>query len=130
MRAVRDRVHAELDWPLSRSGELQAAFSHFTFRSIRQYHSKFDLYATWGAQTLHERGRRASAFSLLFRPCLRFFRDYILKRGFLEGKAGLVLCCLSAFSVFFKYAKLWEMEVKQESVPDLFGSAPPVSRAA
>jgi hypothetical protein len=37
---------------------------------------------------------------------------YLLRRGFLDGKHGLVLSFLAAFNVFTKYARLWEMEVK------------------
>ena len=29
------------------------------------------------------------------------------------GRAGLVVCMLAAFSVFLKYAKLWERQQKQ-----------------
>ena len=33
---------------------------------------------------------------------------YILRQGFLDGKHGLILCTLASFSVFMKYAKLWD----------------------
>jgi hypothetical protein len=33
---------------------------------------------------------------------------YILRHGFLDGKHGLILCTLASFSVFMKYAKLWD----------------------
>ena len=34
---------------------------------------------------------------------------YFLRLGFLDGIHGLALCMLAAFSVFLKYAKLWEL---------------------
>ena len=34
---------------------------------------------------------------------------YVLKRGFLDGLPGLILCGLSACYVFTKYAKLWHL---------------------
>ena len=40
---------------------------------------------------------------------------YVLRRGFLDGKHGLVLSFLAAFNVFTKYARLWEMEVRGAS---------------
>jgi hypothetical protein len=36
---------------------------------------------------------------------------YVLEGGFREGRHGLVLCWLAAFSVLTKYALRWEDEV-------------------
>jgi len=36
---------------------------------------------------------------------------YISRGGFLDGWHGLVVCGLSAFHDFCKYAKLWEKEI-------------------
>ena len=33
---------------------------------------------------------------------------FILRHGFLDGKHGLILCSLAAYTVFMKYAKLWD----------------------
>ena len=34
---------------------------------------------------------------------------YVLRLGFLDGRAGFVLAALAAYYVFLKYAKVWEM---------------------
>jgi hypothetical protein len=39
---------------------------------------------------------------------------YFLEGGIRDGRHGIVLCMLAAFSVFTKYARLWEKEVKGE----------------
>ena len=39
-----------------------------------------------------------------------FTRIYFIKRGFLDGRHGLVLASLYAYYTFLKYAKLWEMQ--------------------
>jgi hypothetical protein len=41
---------------------------------------------------------------------LRFLKLYILKKGFLDGTPGLILCVLSSFHDFYKYAKCWESQ--------------------
>ena len=38
----------------------------------------------------------------------RMARMYIAQRGFLDGKRGFLLCLLSSYGVFIKYAKAWE----------------------
>ena len=46
-------------------------------------------------------------------PFFTFIRMFISRRGFLDGWHGFVVCGLSAFHDFAKYAKLWEKEVLQ-----------------
>ncbi|MFW6286912.1 MAG: glycosyltransferase family 2 protein, partial [Candidatus Sumerlaeota bacterium] len=68
-------------------------------------------------RSAHDRAtriRKVGVFHLVCRPFGRFIRQYILKRGFLDGKAGLIFCMLSAFSSFLKYARLWEIIEKQK----------------
>lgn len=44
------------------------------------------------------------------RPAWRFFRDWILNYGFLDGYRGLIVVGMHTFYTFFKYAKLWEFQ--------------------
>ena len=39
-----------------------------------------------------------------------FLRNYVLRRGFLDGSVGFTLSCVNAYAVFLKFAKLWELE--------------------
>jgi hypothetical protein len=52
-------------------------------------------------------------YHLTLRPLGRFIKQYVLKRGFLDGLVGLVVCILAAFSVFMKYAKLFEIQYRK-----------------
>jgi hypothetical protein len=63
-------------------------------------------------------GRRPGAVQLQLRPLGRFIRMYILRLGFLEGAHGVVLSLLGAFTVYLKYARLWEMRLLDERPPD------------
>lgn len=86
---------------------------HYTFDSFDQYMKKFDRYTTWAAGDRAGRTKKVTAIHLLGRPTWRFFKQYILRLGILDGRAGLVVCMLASFSVFLKYAKLWERQQKQ-----------------
>jgi glycosyltransferase involved in cell wall biosynthesis len=83
---------------------------HDTYRSFDEYFATSQRFTTWGAQDLYDKGRQARLSDLTLRPALRFFKMYILRRGFLDGYHGAVLCGLGAFSVFMKYAKLWNLQ--------------------
>jgi hypothetical protein len=72
-------------------------------------------YTQWAADDLKADSRRASWVNLAVRPWMRFLKMYVMRRGFLDGKHGLVLSFLAAFSVFTKYARLWEVDAKGAS---------------
>jgi glycosyltransferase involved in cell wall biosynthesis len=107
------QVHAEIDLP-GPLPSLDSPLEHHTFRSFRQYWRKLDLYSEWGARQMYLEGRRAGGVQVLLRPIGRFVRMYILRFGFLEGAHGVVLSLLGAFTVYLKYARLWEMRLLNE----------------
>ena len=108
------QVHADIicDGPV---GALRHRLLHYTFVSFDQYMAKFDRYTTWAAGDRAARTPRVGWRHLVLRPAWRFFRQYGLKLGVLDGKTGLIICALAAFSVFLKYAKLWERRQRRQA---------------
>ncbi len=104
------QVHEEIDLP-GPLPTLHHRLDHHSFRSFAQYWRKIELYSEYGALQAHREGRRATIDKILLRPPARFLRLYILRLGFLEGMHGLVLSLLAAFTVYLKYARLWEIQV-------------------
>lgn len=100
-------VHESLELR-GRQDELQAPLLHFTYRTLDDYLAKLASYTARGAADLGRRGERPSLATLLVRPPARFLRMYVLQGGFLDGMAGLLLCLLTAYSVWLKYAQAWE----------------------
>ena len=45
----------------------------------------------------------------VLRPPWRFFYMYVVRRGFLDGRAGFMLARLGAHFTFMKYARLGEL---------------------
>jgi glycosyltransferase involved in cell wall biosynthesis len=105
------RVHEEIDVDLRRAGRLENRLVHYTYWSYDQYFEKYVRYTSLGARDMWDRGERTSWRGLLVRPFLRFLQLYILRRGFLDGLAGIQVCMLQSFFVsFVKQGRLWEME--------------------
>lgn len=73
-----------------------------------------DRYSEAFAEDLRASGKHFHLWNMITRPLFRFFRDYIMKRGFLDGIPGLIIIASTMYYVFMKYAKLWEMEMKDE----------------
>jgi glycosyltransferase involved in cell wall biosynthesis len=108
-RYVERRVHEHLERGLD-VGRLRAPLLHTPYRDLSHYLEKLDRYATWGAEELAERGRRAHVADIVLRPPARFLSMYVLRLGVLDGWRGAVLSGLAAFSVFLKYVRLWELQ--------------------
>jgi glycosyltransferase involved in cell wall biosynthesis len=112
-RFVERRVHEHLE-QCDDVGKLRAPLLHTPYRDLSHYLEKLDRYATWGAEELAERGRRAHLADVLLRPPARFFLMYVVRLGLLDGWRGAVLSGLAAVSVFLKYVRLWELQQKRD----------------
>lgn len=102
-------VHATIDVD-GRMGQIDEVMYHDDKRNFEEYFRTFQRFTTWSARDLLERGKHARLSDIVLRPVTRFLKMYFLRKGYLDGTHGAVLCGLAAFSVFTKYAKLWNME--------------------
>ena len=91
-------------------GQLTNELQHYSYRDLRDHLDRINHYTTLAARQMHESGRRSGPLHLLVHPPAAFLRNYVLRRGFLEGTAGLTLSAVNAYSVFLKFAKLWELQ--------------------
>jgi len=90
-------------------GKLGGDLIHYTYKDIAHNISTVNSFSGIGARELRDEGRRARLTDVTLRPAWAFTREYIIKQGFLDGRAGLVISTMTAYSVFCKYAKLWEL---------------------
>ncbi len=97
------------------SGRLDADLLHYTDPDFSHYLAKLNRYTDLSAQELLAKGKKGSFWRILANPAAKFFSQYFLKAGFLDGKAGFILAGASAFHVFSKYVKLWELSRQDRS---------------
>jgi hypothetical protein len=90
--------------------KLAGDLEHASYGSLADQVARVQEYSRVEAEELLRRGRRARISDLCLRPPARFLRAYLLKAGFLDGMPGLLIAAITAFHVFLKYAKLWELE--------------------
>jgi hypothetical protein len=91
-------------------GSLQNPMLHYTFRSFDQYLPKVQSFTSLAAQEEFKNGNRTGLFKLLLYPPFRFLKTYLIRGGIFDGVAGLLIAWLSAYSIFLKHAKLWELQ--------------------
>ncbi len=95
-------------------GRLQHPINHYSYDSIETYFRKFNKYTSLAAEQMYANGRRFSLAFVLVTIPFEFVKRYLLKLGLLDGFRGLLWAAFSAFYVFVKYAKLWQIEEQNE----------------
>lgn len=101
---VHEKVHPD---PGMSTVRLNGDLLHYTYRNLEHYLVKSASYAAAWATVRARDGRRASLTQGVLHGVACFMRMYVLRAGFLDGRAGLLLALLSAHSTFAKYADLW-----------------------
>jgi glycosyltransferase involved in cell wall biosynthesis len=92
------------------SGQLKNDLQHYSFADLRDQIKRINHYSTLSAKQMYEAGRRTGPVEILVHPPAAFLRNYILRRGFLDGTAGLTISLVNAWSVGLKFMKLWELQ--------------------
>lgn len=87
--------------------ELDGDILHYSYQNLNHYLVKSAGYAKAWADQRQARGKKASLSQGMVHALGCFLKMYLLKRGFLDGKQGLLIAVLSAHSTFVKYADLW-----------------------
>ena len=78
---------------------------------------KMNRYSSGRALDLVRAGRRGSLASALVHAAWAFVRGYLLKRGFLDGRLGLVLALHVAENTYYRYVKMWMLSRTSRALP-------------
>lgn len=90
--------------------KLQGDLLHYSYYTISQHIIQLDKFTEIAACELKHKGVDASMWKLLLGPASKFFSSYFLKLGILDGLNGFVVCKISAYATFVKYAKLRKLK--------------------
>lgn len=104
-----------------RVAKLEGDLYHYPYRDLAHHLEKLNRYSTSRAKALLEQGRKCGVADLALRPVADMLKKLILKQGYRDGMRGLIVAFLTAFSVFLKYAKVWEarqLEVLGRTCPE------------
>lgn len=91
-------------------GRLAAPLRHYSYRTLSQVLQKVDNYSSAGAEMNFQRKKKGGISKALLHGLWSFIRTYLLKLGFLDGKAGFLIAMMNAQASFYKYAKLMYLQ--------------------
>jgi glycosyltransferase involved in cell wall biosynthesis len=90
----------------SKIKHLKGDLLHYSYYTLEDHYKQINHFNNVSAQAMFAKGIRSNSFKLYFHPLANFIKGYILKFGFLDGKAGLTICRLSGWGVYKKYKLL------------------------
>lgn len=129
------------------AGYLQAPMLHEDYKDLQQFIDRHNRYSTWDARMrtiLAQGGKGIDSIEPRFfgtpverkrflkriwihlpaKPLLRFLYMYVLKAGFLDGRAGFIYSCFKAVQEFHISTKMYEASLRA-SEPISTPAAPP-----
>ena len=100
-----DLVHERLlfDTPAAR---LEGKLLHYSYEDFETVLRKLDAYSSAGARQRQAAGQRGGFGKALGRGAWAFVRTYLLRRGFLDGRAGFMIALFNAETVYYRFLKL------------------------
>ena len=104
-----DKIH-EYWQPLIKQKALllKGHLFHYTYHSVSDFFKQIDHYSEIIAWRDVNKGITTNILVVFLAPIWKFFYNYILKLGFLDGYEGYMICKLSAFASFAKYSKIFQ----------------------
>lgn len=87
-------------------GTMKQHLLHNTFHNLEQLLVKINQYSTASAQMLHEKKKVSSLKKAVAHAAWAFFRTYLLRGGFLDGREGFMVAVSTAEGTYYRYVKL------------------------
>lgn len=89
--------------------KLEGFVLHRTVKNEAEFAGKMNRYGLLNAEKYAREGKRSSWVKIYLAPVFSFFKYYIFKLGFLDGRAGFVCAKMSSYYTHIKYARLLEL---------------------
>ncbi len=92
---------------------LRGKLYHYTYKSSADHWQRIEKYARLSALEMQAEGKRASILKGWLSPIARFFKTFILKKGFLDGKEGWIISRRNAYLARRKHQILKALNQKK-----------------
>ena len=96
-------------------GILKNKLIHYSYSDYESYKAKMINYGKLKGQEKFIKKLKPIFFASVFHPTYNFLYNYFIRLGILDGRKGVVICYLNAYSVYIRYQelkKLWNTKCK------------------
>ncbi|MDA0996723.1 MAG: glycosyltransferase family 2 protein [Proteobacteria bacterium] len=101
----RQRVHPALRWTGRKGPMLTNRLDHYVDRGVSDMIRRLDSYATARAKDLKDSGEIGSLANNLRRFVSRFFKCYVMRKGYREGGYGIVIALFAGLFPLLAHLK-------------------------
>jgi len=91
---------------------LQHALIHYPHQTLTEFLKEINYYSDLNAKVFYEQGKKTNVWEIIFYPTGKFFVNYFVKLGFLDGTPGFLQAMLMSLHSFLTRGKLWQLQVK------------------
>jgi glycosyltransferase involved in cell wall biosynthesis len=93
-------------------GILKNKIIHYSYRNYNEYKQKMIAYGKLKSYEEFNKGTQPTFFHFYIRPIYQFLYQYIIRMGILDGKDGIIICYLNAYSVYIRFQELKKIHLK------------------
>lgn len=80
---------------------------HYPHQSVKDFMREINRYTDLRAEELFKMNKKANWPTIILYPKAKFFLNYFIRLGFLDGMPGLVTALMMSFHSFLVRGKLW-----------------------
>ena len=99
------RLHPSLQWTGRKGPMLRSRIEHYVDRDVSDMIRRLDAYSTARALDLRDSGRIGSLGRNLIRFWSRFFKCFVLRKGYREGAMGFLIALLAGLYPLLSHLK-------------------------
>ncbi|MBI9038912.1 MAG: glycosyltransferase family 2 protein [Bacteroidales bacterium] len=96
--------------------QLNGDLHHYTYYTIDEHITQANKFSTIAANEIVNLNKKISIFNIFTKSIAKFLRNYFFKLGFLDGFYGFMICEITAFETFLKYAKAYKLNSASHGV--------------
>jgi heptosyltransferase II len=114
-----------------KSRVLKHAIEHYSFKDKEDFLQKRLQYSRLKAKEFYQEGIQTNILHFTVRPAFRFFKYYVLKLGFINGRRGYEVARILGYHVYMRYVYLRELNraskkilvIQQKMIGDVLASS-------
>lgn len=94
-------------------GKLANPLHHHSYRAAEEFMERDYRYSVHTAREMYREGRRATLWTAVSHSLFTLFQFYLLRLGFLEGGAGVLIAVSRFTGCFYRYMILRELSISR-----------------
>tara|TARA_R110000868_G_scaffold5395_1_gene32776 strand:+ start:2698 stop:3450 length:753 start_codon:yes stop_codon:yes gene_type:complete len=92
-------------------GKLNGDLLHWAYDTYSEHFLKVNNFTDIAAKShIQQNKKKVGYFKIFINPTWKFFKNYFIRLGFLDGFTGFIICSFEAFGTFVKYIKIKELQ--------------------